>query len=455
MRNLLLIWMVLCSLFGDRAYAVSAEDLATRDGEVAFGQAWLKNTRERLYERVDPFCVDVLETWLIRLKNEFDLGSMPITALCLNGVNFNAFAAPGGIIGVNRGIYLDLESESEVMAILAHELAHLSQRHHYRGLRNSERISTGTLATLAGIVAAITTHQGQAAESLIMGGQAANATSSLAYSRDYEREADRIGVVALGRAGYQPASMSKVLEILAEQQSQSSKNLAFLSTHPLGIERQSDLDARVSQMKDYKEGSPVLSDPDFQFFRCLQIEGLESPINRPSNFSCSIIHSVLKNYRTGNYSEALMLFDGLPTRYKQTFSGFDIEIALTLKTGDFERAESAITTVSLFFPSWLQPDIARVDLAIAQSRPILPRAIRERMIQRPERLDLWRALNRFAQAFKQEHFMFESRGWDALLHGKFDAASTQLKSARASWPKTLDQRPLDLLDQAINQSKAL
>ena len=56
------------------------------------------------------------------------------------------------------------------------------------------------------------------------------------------------------------------------------------------------------------------------------------------------------------------------------------------------------------------------------------------MIQRPERLDLWRALGRFAQAFKQEHFMFEARGWDALLHGKFEAASTQLKRARASWP---------------------
>ena len=76
---------------------------------------------------------------------------------------------------------------------------------------------------------------------------------------------------------------------------------------------------------------------------------------------------MLENYRTGNYSEALMLFDGLPTQYKQTFSGFDIEIALTLKTGDFERTESAISTVALFFPSWLQPDIARVDLAIAQS----------------------------------------------------------------------------------------
>ena len=120
--------------------------------EFAFGQAWLKNTRERLYERVDPFCIDLLETWLIRLKNQFDLGSMPITALCLNGIDFNAFAAPGGIIGVNRGIYLDLDSESEVMAILAHELAHLSQRHHYRSLRNSERFRPAHLQHLPGLL---------------------------------------------------------------------------------------------------------------------------------------------------------------------------------------------------------------------------------------------------------------------------------------------------------------
>tara|TARA_B100000212_G_C26978881_1_gene365770 strand:+ start:123 stop:356 length:234 start_codon:yes stop_codon:yes gene_type:complete len=77
------------------------------------------------------------------------------------------------------------------------------------------------------------------------------------------------------------------------------------------------------------------------------------------------------------------------------------------------------------------------------------------MIQRPERLDLWRALDRFAQAFEQEHFLFEARGWDALLHGQFEVASIQLERARASWPKMLGQRPLDLLGQAIKQSKAL
>ena len=109
-------------------------------------------------------------------------------------------------------------------------------------------MSKGTLATLAGVVAAIATRQGQVAQSLIMGGQAADATAALAYSRDYEREADRIGVTALQGAGYPPEAMSKVLQILSRKQLYSSRDLAFLSTHPLGIERQSDLDARIAQM---------------------------------------------------------------------------------------------------------------------------------------------------------------------------------------------------------------
>ena len=455
MRKLVALLIILVSLGPVRAYSLSADDLATREGEVVFGQAWLKSMRGRLGERIDPFCIDLLETWLTRLKNQFDLGTMPITALCLNDASFNAFAAPGGIVGVNRGIYIDLQSESEVMAILAHELAHLAQRHHYRGLRNSERMSTGTLATLAGVVAAIATRQGQAAQSLIMGGQAANATSALAYSRDFEREADRIGVVALQRAGYPPQAMSQVLAVLSEKQSQMTRDLAFLSTHPLGIERQSDLEARVAQIPRSEKRMPVLSEADFELFRCIQIEGLELPITQQTTTRCEEVQSVLSNYRAENYDKALEQFDALPKTMRNTFSGLDLEIALTMKTGHLRRAEQAIETIALFFPSWIQPTIAQVDLAIATNTAELPRAMREHMIQRPERLDLWRALARYAQHFRRDHLLFEARGWDALLHGKIEASKTQLDRAREAWPKNLDQRPLELLNSAIKQTETL
>ena len=455
MRNLVTALIIALSLGSQHALAISADDLATREGEVIFGQAWLKSMRGRLGERMDPFCIDLLETWLTRLKNQFELGAMPMTALCLNSQDFNAFAAPGGIVGVNRGVYLDLATESEIMAVLAHELAHLAQRHHYRGLKNSQRLSTGTLATLAGVVAAIATRQGQAAQSLIMGGQAANATAALAYSRDYEREADRIGVTALAGAGYPPEAMASVLHILAEKQTQTTQDLAFLSTHPLGIERQSDLDARVAQMQDLKDGQPVLSPTDFQLFRCVQTEGLEFPTGKQATQSCSEIHALLADYRSERYEQALNQFDQLPDAVRQTFSGLDLEIALTLQTGDFDRSREAIETIALFFPSWVQPTIAAVDLAIAEVDARLPRALREQLVQRPERLDLWRALARFAQAFKQDHLLFEARSWDALLHGKLEAAKMQMVRAQEVWPKTADSRPLDLLNDAIKQTETL
>ena len=455
MRNLVTALIIALSLGSQHALAISADDLATREGEVIFGQAWLKSMRGRLGERMDPFCIDLLETWLTRLKNQFELGAMPMTALCLNSQDFNAFAAPGGIVGVNRGVYLDLATESEIMAVLAHELAHLAQRHHYRGLKNSQRLSTGTLATLAGVVAAIATRQGQAAQSLIMGGQAANATAALAYSRDYEREADRIGVTALAGAGYPPEAMASVLQILAEKQTQTTQDLAFLSTHPLGIERQSDLDARVAQMQDPREGQPVLSPKDFQLFRCIQTEGIEFATGKQAKQSCSEIHALLADYRSERYEQALNLFDQLPEAVRQTFSGLDLEIALTLKTGDFNRSREAIETIALFFPSWVQPTIAAVDLAIAEADARLPRALRDQLVQRPERLDLWRALARFAQAFKQDHLLFEARSWDALLHGKLEAAKMQMTRAQEVWPKAADSRPLDLLKDAIKQTETL
>ena len=111
MRNLVTALIIALSLGSQHALAISADDLATREGEVVFGQAWLKSMRGRLGERMDPFCIDLLETWLTRLKNQFELGAMPMTALCLNSQDFNAFAAPGGIVGVNRGVYLDLATE--------------------------------------------------------------------------------------------------------------------------------------------------------------------------------------------------------------------------------------------------------------------------------------------------------------------------------------------------------
>lgn len=455
MRKLIIASMAVVISFSLESFAVSPNDLATRKGEAIFGQAWLKSVRSQLNEHIDSFCVDLLETQLTRLKNQFSFGSMPLTALCLNNREFNAFAALGGIVGVNRGVYIDLTSESEVMAVLAHELAHIEQRHHYRGFKNSQRMSAGTLATIAGVLASIASRNGQLAQSFLLGGQAANAMSALAYSRDYEREADRIGMRALYDSGYPPSAAIDVLLILTEKKSQTTRDLVFLNTHPLGIERLSDLQARLAQISTKKNNTSILSVNDFQMFRCIQIEGYYHYLGAEALESCSTIHKILKMYRDENYHQAIKAFDQLPLESRQTFSGLDLEIALSLRSRQLDRAEEAIETIRLYFPSWLLPIIATVDLRIARNDETFPPGFREQMVERPERIDLWRALARFANAFKRDYLLFEARGWNALLHGQLKIAKSQLNHAKNSWPNNVDQRPLELLDAAINATENL
>lgn len=430
----------------------SADTLATRDGEILFGQKWLRATRARLNERVDPFCTDVLETWLTRLRNQFEIGPMPLIGLCLNSQDFNAFAAPGGIIGINRGVYLDLQTEDQIIAILAHELAHLAQRHHYRRLRQSQKLSTAKLATLVGLLTAITTQQSQAAQSLIISGQAARVNDALAYSRDFEREADRLGLMALYRSGYDPQAMVQVLSVLANKQNQTERRLSFLSTHPLGLERQSDLEARIDQLSEQELRPRLFTERDFYLFRCIQTEGLNSIPDGAYFDQCQILRNALDQYRNTRYAKALSTFLTLAEPMRNTLTGIDIQIALSINARHQESAYAAIETLELLFPSWVTPVIARVNLASAFGKQ-LPKQFRKTSVRRPDRLDLWRALARYAEQSKKPHLLFEARAWDALLHGKLEAAKLQIKQAEEKWPNHLGRRPLERFMKELNRAE--
>jgi predicted Zn-dependent protease len=283
-----------------------------------------------------------------------------------------------------------------------------------------------------------------------MGGQAANASQALSYSRDYEREADRIGVTALEAAGYDPNAMATVLQVLAEKQSSMTRELAFLSTHPLGIERQSDLESRLDQLPVDTPRPPVLDTQDFALFRCVQVEGLNLSFAHAAAVDCQAIHAVMDAYRKADYQAAWQAWQAQPRAVRNTLTGLDLTIAFAIKAGALDAAREAIDTLDVLFPSWVTPTVARMDLALAEGTTELPRAFRELTVQRPKRLELWRALSRFAEATRQEHFLFEARAWDALLHGKLEASRTQLTRAQDQWPTSLDSRPLERLDDALS-----
>ena len=127
----------------------------------------------------------------------------------------NAFALPGGYVGVHLGLIALTASADELAAVLAHELTHVTQRHIARGVVNAQRITLLSLAGLIlGVLAASRAGSSDGVQAAVVGSQAAAVQGQLNYTRDMEREADRVGFGVLADAGYAPAGMAAMFEKL-------------------------------------------------------------------------------------------------------------------------------------------------------------------------------------------------------------------------------------------------
>jgi predicted Zn-dependent protease len=163
--------------------------------------------------------------------------------------SINAFALPGGFVGVHTGLINAAETESELASVLAHEIAHVSQRHIARMLGQQQQMQ---LPVMAAIAAAILL--GRSRPDLAAGGaaaaQAGAVSAQLAYTRDFEREADRVGLQALGSAGFDPRAMASFFEKMQRSQRVADDGTipGYLRTHPISTERIADAQNKVAQL---------------------------------------------------------------------------------------------------------------------------------------------------------------------------------------------------------------
>jgi predicted Zn-dependent protease len=159
----------------------------------------------------------------------------------------NAFALPGGYVGVNLGLIALTTSADELASVLAHELSHVTQRHIARSVVNAQRTSMISLATLIlGILAAARSNNADIANAAIMTGQAAGIQGQLNFSRDMEREADRMGYGVLGSAGFATAGMAAMFDRLdSANRLNDSGSFPYLRSHPLTTERISEARSRA------------------------------------------------------------------------------------------------------------------------------------------------------------------------------------------------------------------
>ncbi|WP_312479004.1 M48 family metalloprotease [Stutzerimonas nitrititolerans] len=228
----------------------SSSGIVSPEQEHQLGRAWLSLLRGQVQQLSDPQVKDYLERSVYRLAETSQLQDRRLEFVLLDSPQLNAFAAPGGIIGVNGGLFIHAQTEAEYASVLAHELAHLSQRHFARGLEAQQRMQLPLMAAmLAGVVAAAA-GAGDAGIAAIVSTQAAAIQAQRRFSRQNEQEADRIGLINLERAGYDPRAMPDMFGRLMRQYRYDQKPPEFLLTHPVSESRIADTRNRAEQYPD-------------------------------------------------------------------------------------------------------------------------------------------------------------------------------------------------------------
>ena len=221
--------------------------------EKRVGEAIMRDVRLREPSYLDdPEVESYLNKLGRRLASNSEEARQEFEFFALRDTTLNAFALPGGFIGVHSGLILAAQSESELAGVLAHEVSHVTQRHIARGINKAAQSQAASWIAIAVAILAARSN-GDVAAGAMMAGQAASVSTQLAFSRDFEREADRVGLNVLERAGFDVRGMGAFFERL-QQAGRLYENNApgYLMTHPLTVERISDMDNRI-QMRPYKQ----------------------------------------------------------------------------------------------------------------------------------------------------------------------------------------------------------
>lgn len=253
----------------------SAGEMITPAKEAEYGAMLLAQLRHYDFLLDDPLVDSWLETLGQRIASASDDPKRGYTFFMLRQRDINAFATLGGYVGVNSGLVLEAEREDEVAGVLAHEVAHVTQEHVLRGVERAQRDQLPILLAMLGAIAVAQSAGGNSADDAA---QAVMATAmglaqqrQIDYTRANESEADRVGIQALARSGFDPTGMA---DFFAKMHARSRTNAAslygetpdYLRTHPVTTTRITEAKERAERMapratsfgQDHRSDNPLL-----------------------------------------------------------------------------------------------------------------------------------------------------------------------------------------------------
>ena len=416
---------------GDRVSGV-----VSNDQEKIIGNEFLKQVYSQAPLISDPLIQEYSELLIYRLSEYSQVKDRNFNVLLIDDDSLNAFAAPGGVIGINGGLFLNAQNEGQFASVITHELAHLSQRHFARNILNSQDNNIASMLVMVSAVAAAVATNNPTA---FMAGPAFLQQQSLRYSRLFEREADRVGFNNLINAEYDPSSMGEMFEQMAKLRRLAGDKIPeFLLTHPISSSRVTDAFNAADQVEtpfntkdslNYQliRGRLQIRYEDIPLNSVRKIKGLlkKNPSSNENRYALSIAYKI-----SGQHKDALKTIDSLIIENPKNLILNNTKAEILLDEG---KSQDALRLVNAFLnisPKNYPLSVLKAKiLAYEKKLFAAEELIRDQLLRRNNDPYLWLYLSEVQRDSKNVIGYHQSRAEYYLLLGQYEDALNQLQFA--------------------------
>lgn len=480
LRQITAVLSVLLTLHASVAFPAPSDELPSigdssgsvisPEQEKKLGEMILRSARQQVHIIDDPEINAYLHSLGYQLAAHSDNPEQSFDFFVVEDPSINAFALPGGFIGVHSGLILTAESESELAAVLAHEMAHVTQRHMARAYETAGKLSIPTAAALLAAIL-ISTRSSQAGQAAMAATTAGNAQMQINFTRSNEQEADDIGIRILQASGFDPRSMPTFFERLQRASRYYNDTLPeFLSTHPVTT-------TRIAESRSRAEHYPRKTYQDslgFQLMRArLRVLGAGDPGRLAQDYAAQLKAGQYSNMAAwrygyalsleaaGRYDQAHELLTELLAKDKQRIAYI---IALAQVEQDMKNSKKSLQLLSDALK--LYPDNGPLTLsyvnALLQDRQSKTARdiLQTHMRHNPPNPDLYTLLARAAGEAGYPGEAHEAQAEYFYLNGDTDSAIAQLEKARQTTSSDfyqnsrIDSRLQQLKQEALEARKA-
>lgn len=427
----------------------SGVGLIDQQKEKMIGEKVFREVQKQMPVLQNPWLEDQLFNVFSHILSQTQLGQ-PIGLVIINDAQINAFAVPGGLFAINTGLVNSARNMDELAGVMAHEVAHVSQRHYSR---SNEAFKGQGLLTLAGLlVGALVASQADSdvGTAVMLGSQAALIDKQLNYSRNQEREADRIGMQYMYAAGYNPQSMADFFEVMHRATSRISFLPDFWFTHPLTTERMSEARLRANQLPKVKSN---LYDENFEILKWYSMvishQATEQQLKILAERGSFAGQLALSSFylQQGDYVLAQQILDQAKAKQRLNNLMLLIQTDIYLGQNKTEEAYTAIQSAVRIMPENRALSLKLAEVFIRQNKAAQANALIQRFNQKnPRDIYAWRLMQQVANLDRQSSFRAVNvlryraeveywSGWEenaikSLLHAQRLNKNNELLSAK-------------------------